>query len=72
MIGVVGDAKYESLRSPAPPTVYLSISQNELKGKPAYTAVVRVDGPTAPLAGAARSIMAACAGCSCAGDDYDG
>ena len=58
VIGVVGDAKYESLRSPAPPTVYLSISQNELKGKPAYTAVVRVDGPTAPLAGAARSIMA--------------
>ena len=56
VIGVVGDAKYDDLRSPAPPTSYLPISQNGLKGKPSYTAVVRVDGPVAPLAGAARSI----------------
>ena len=58
VIGVVGDAKYDNLRSPAPPTGYLTISQNGLKGKPSYTVVVRVDGPVAPLAGAARSIAA--------------
>jgi predicted permease len=57
VIGVVGDAKYEDLRSTAPPTVYLPISQTET-GKPSYTAVVRIDGPSAPLAGAARSIAA--------------
>jgi predicted permease len=58
VIGVVGDAKYEDMRSPAPPTVYLPIMQNNDQGKPSYTAVVRVDGPAAPLAGAARSIAA--------------
>jgi predicted permease len=56
VIGVVGDAKYEELRSPAPPTVYLPITQNDDQHKPSYTAVVRMDGPVAPLAGAARSI----------------
>src|SRR6202042_3221391 len=34
------------------------IMQNNDQGKPSYTAVVRVDGPAAPLAGAARSIAA--------------
>jgi predicted permease len=58
VVGVVGDAKYDDLRSPAPPTGYLPISQNRLKGKPSYTAVLRVDGPVAPLAGAARSVVA--------------
>ncbi len=56
VIGLVGDAKYEELRSPAPPTVYLPITQNDDQRKASYTAVVRVDGPVAPLAGAARSI----------------
>jgi predicted permease len=58
VIGVVGDAKYDDLRTPAPPTVYLPIMQNTVKGKPSYTAVVRVDGPAGALAGAARSIAA--------------
>jgi predicted permease len=57
VIGVVGDAKYDDLRTPPPPTVYSAISQGET-GKPSYTAVVRVDGPVAPMAGAARSIAA--------------
>jgi putative ABC transport system permease protein len=57
VIGVVGDAKYDDLRTPPPPTVYPPITQGE-KGKPSYTAVVRVEGPAAPLAGAARSIAA--------------
>jgi predicted permease len=58
VVGVVGDAKYEDLRLPAPATVYISISQQKDKAKPSYTAVVRVDGPAAPLADAARSIAA--------------
>jgi predicted permease len=57
VIGVVGDAKYEDLRSPAPPTIYVPMTQND-NGRPSYTAIVRMDGPAAPLAGAARSIAA--------------
>jgi predicted permease len=55
VIGVVGDAKYEDMRSPAPPTIYVPMTQNA-NGRPSYTAIVRMDGPVAPLAGAARSI----------------
>jgi predicted permease len=56
VIGVVGDAKYEELRAPAPPTIYLPIMQNADQGKPSYTVIARVDGSAAPLAGAARLI----------------
>jgi predicted permease len=61
VLGVVGDAKYEDLRSPAPPTIYLPITQGTQgeRGKPSYTAMVRVDGAAAaPLSGAARSMVA--------------
>ena len=60
VIGVVGDTKYNDLQSPAPAMVFLPISQvlgtrlNEKK--PSYTAVVRIDGPLAPLAAATRSL----------------
>jgi predicted permease len=57
VIGVVGDAKYSDLRSPAPATLYLPMTQND-NGRPSYTTVARVDGPAAPVAGAARSIAA--------------
>jgi predicted permease len=57
VVGVVGDAKYEDLRSPSPPTIYVPMTQND-NGRPSYTAIVRMDGPAAPLAGAARSIAA--------------
>ena len=55
IVGVVGDAKYEDLRSPAPPTIFVPFV-NFMEGKPVYTVVARVEGPAAPLAGAARSI----------------
>ena len=57
IVGVVGDAKYEDLRSPAPPTIYLPFV-NFMNGKPVYTVVARVEGPDTPVTGAARSIAA--------------
>ncbi len=55
IVGVVGDAKYEDLRSPAPPTVYEPFMAF-MEGKPVYTVIARVNGQVGPLAGAARSI----------------
>jgi predicted permease len=55
VVAVVGDAKYKDMREPAPASGYVPIQQDEQK-KPSYTAVVRVDGPMAPLAGAARAL----------------
>lgn len=52
---VVADAKYASLREPAPPTAYIPISQAE-NHKPAYTAVIRFQGSAMPLAAAIRGI----------------
>jgi predicted permease len=57
VIGVVGDVRYQSIRDPAPAGAYLPITQSEVK-KRSYTAVVRIDGPAAPLAAAARSLTA--------------
>jgi predicted permease len=57
VIGVVGDAKYEDLRSAAPPAAYVPIMQIDDK-KPSYNAVVRTSGPMAPLASAARTLAA--------------
>jgi predicted permease len=57
VLAVVGDAKYEDLRSPAPPAAYTPITQFDQK-KPSWTAVVRLNGPKAPLADAARSLAA--------------
>src|SRR6202034_3919931 len=54
IVGVVGDAKYEDLRTAAPPAGYVPIMQIDDK-KPSYNAVVRTSGPIAPLAGAARA-----------------
>lgn len=55
VIGVVGDAKYEDLRSAAPPAAYVPITQGDEKS-PSYYAVVRVEGPAAPLAGPVRAL----------------
>jgi predicted permease len=55
IIGVVGDDKYEDLRSAAPPAGYAPIMQIDDK-KPSYYAVVHTNGPIAPLADAARSL----------------
>jgi predicted permease len=57
IVAVVADAKYRSVMDPAPPAGYVPIQQDEQK-KPSLSAVVRVDGPMAPLAAAARSLSA--------------
>lgn len=57
VIGVVGDAKYEDVRSAAPPTIYHAMSQPEKDQPPSFNAIVRVDGSSAGLAAAARSIV---------------
>jgi len=57
VIAIVGDAKYRDIRTPAPPTGYIPIMQDE-QPKPSLNAVVRIDGPQAPLVAAARSIAA--------------
>ena len=49
--------RYEDLRSPAPPTIYLPFV-NFMNGKPVSKVVARVEGPATPVAGAARSIAA--------------
>lgn len=55
VIAVVGDAKYEDMRSEAPAAGYLPITQMD-RPKPSYNAVVRLSGPIAPIALAARSL----------------
>jgi putative ABC transport system permease protein len=57
VVGVVADAKYRDMQSPAPAAAYVPMQQDE-QPKPSLTAVVRVDGPQAPLAGAARALAA--------------
>jgi predicted permease len=54
VVGVVGDAKYENLRSAAPPTAYLPTTQDDNQQATSYNAVVRMNGPPGPLAEAAR------------------
>jgi predicted permease len=57
VVGVVADAKYRNMQSPAPAAAYVPIQQDE-QPKPSLTAVIRVDGPQAPLDGAARALAA--------------
>jgi predicted permease len=56
VVGVVGDAKYEELRSPAPETAYLPMTQDDGQQGPSYNVVVRTTGPAGPLADSARSL----------------
>jgi predicted permease len=55
IIGVVGDVKYEDMRSVAPPGAYVPITQFD-QPKPSWIAVVRFQGTGAPLASSARAI----------------
>jgi predicted permease len=60
VIAVVGDIRYATLRKEAPAEAYVPVTQIDQK-KPSYTAVVRVDssnGSVAPLADAARTLVA--------------
>jgi predicted permease len=57
VVGVVADAKYRDMQSPAPAAGYVPMQQDE-PAKPSLTAVVRVDGPLGPLSTAARALAA--------------
>ncbi len=57
VVGVVADAKYRDMQSPAPAAAYVPIQQDE-QTKPSLTAVIRTDGTQASLAGAARDLAA--------------
>ena len=57
VVAVVGDAKYRDMRAPAPAAGYVPIMQDP-QPKPSLNAVLRVDGPLAPVASAARSLAA--------------
>jgi len=57
VIGVVGNAKYDDMRSPAPPTIYHPMTQNDADQPPSYNAVVRIDGSSSSLLAAAQSIV---------------
>ena len=54
VVGVAGDAKYQDMRTAAPPTAYVVMTQDDKQQWLSYHAVVRIDGPAAPLAGVAR------------------
>jgi predicted permease len=56
VIGIVGDAKYTGLRDAAPPTWYAAATQG-VKNKPSFTAVIRLNGPAAPVISAIRAIV---------------
>jgi len=56
VIGIVGDAKYTALRDAAPPTVYSPMTQ-DVKNRPSFVAMMRVDGPPTAAITAARAIV---------------
>jgi predicted permease len=58
IVGIVGDTKYSTLKEPAPPTIYAPIGTYKDFKKPEFTAMVRYDGPVAPLVTAIRGILA--------------
>ena len=57
VVGVVADTKYRDMRTPAPPTGFVPIMQDE-ELKPFLTAVVRTEGSAGSLASAAHAIAA--------------
>lgn len=56
IVGVVADAKYNSLRDAAPPTIYSAMIQN-VKNRPSYAVVMRIHGSPAAVIAAARKVI---------------
>src|SRR5581483_7325726 len=56
VVGVVADARYASMRDAAPPTAYTPMMQ-DVKNRPSFTAVMRVDGPPGAAIAAARAAI---------------
>ena len=57
VVGVVANAKYRDMQSPAPVAAYIPMQQDE-QPKPSLTAVLRVEGQQGPLAATARTLAA--------------
>ncbi len=55
--GIVEDAKYASLKEPAPPTVYIPARAWKADAKPSFTVMVRYTGTVGPLVSAIRSLI---------------
>jgi predicted permease len=58
VIAVVSDVRSALIQRSPHPGAYVPITQDDSMKKPSYTAVVRLDGPAAPLADAARILAA--------------
>jgi predicted permease len=58
VVGIVGDAKYDDLRSPPPPTAYFAMPQQTEVNSRSYEAVVRAASAPGPLADAVRDLTA--------------
>jgi len=57
VIGIVGDAKYEDLRSDPPPTGYMAMTQESTdQYSPSFNAVVRTGGDAGSVGSAARRL----------------
>lgn len=56
VIGVVGDAKYTTMRDAAPPTVYSTVTQDVIEGS-SWTLLIRANGAPAPVINAARKTV---------------
>jgi predicted permease len=56
VVAVVGDAKYEDMRSEPPPTAYMPMTQDNDEHTRSYNAVVRTNGAPGPLASTARTL----------------
>jgi predicted permease len=57
VIAVVGDTRYRSIQEDPPAEGYVAITQSD-QHKPSWTTVIRTQGPSAPLAAAARALVA--------------
>jgi predicted permease len=55
VVAVVGDAKYRDVRTPAAAAAYVPIQQDD-QPKPSLNAVLRVEGPWAPLVASSRQL----------------
>jgi hypothetical protein len=55
VVAVVGDAKYRDVRTPAAAAAYVPIQQDD-QPKPSLNAVLRVEGPWAPLVATSRQL----------------
>jgi predicted permease len=57
IVGVVGDAKYSSVRAASPPTIYYPATPEMEKGDSSWVFMLRASGPVAPVISSASKII---------------